>query len=201
MKFQIGPIPENDFDPDASWRSLREPGPLMVQVLAIPIGIATLALFLYLWLRAAKLENVEILVRYRALFVFSALMSFPLLIIVHELLHAVVHPGFGSRNESIIGAWPQTLLFYAHYCGEMTRNRFLVVFATPFLVISVVPLLIASMGVLPPQLASVAAWLSIWNSMFACGDIFGFFLFLWQIPPNTRVRNKGWYTYWKPIQG
>ncbi len=36
----------------------------------------------------------------------------------------------------------------------------------------------AAVGILPPPLASVAAWFSIWNALFACGDVFGFFLSL-----------------------
>jgi hypothetical protein len=67
-------------------------------------------------------------------------LSFPALILVHELLHAVVHPGYGFTDATVIGAWPSKLLFYAHYCGPLSRERFLLVFAMPTLVITGLPL-------------------------------------------------------------
>ena len=198
MRFHFGAIPQDDFEPDDSWQSLREPGPLLIQVYAFPIAIALLSLFAFLWMHFVTMGQLDIPNDYTVLFGIATVASLPLLIIAHELLHAVAHPGFGLQSASIIGAWPQKMLFYAHYCGALTRNEFLLVFAMPFVVISVLPLVIAAIGILPPPIASVAAWFSIWNSLFACGDVFGFFLLLSQIPANAIVRNKGWYTYWKP---
>jgi hypothetical protein len=198
MKFHIGAIPEDDFEPDDSWRAMREPGPLLMQLFALPIAIALLAIFAFLWMRFVRMEPLPILQESPVLFGLAVIASFPLLIFVHELFHAVAHPGYGLRPATIIGAWPEKLLFYAHYCGVLKRNQFLLVFAMPFLVISVLPLVIAAVGILPPSLASVAAWFSIWNALFACGDVFGFFLVLAQIPSNSMVKNKGWYTFWKP---
>ncbi len=198
MKFHFGAIPEDDFEPDDSWRALREPGPLLMQLFAFPIAIALLAIFAFLWKRFVAMEPLPIRQEHSMLFGLAAIASFPLLIIVHELFHAAAHPGYGRHPATIIGAWPVKLMFYAHYCGELKRNQFLLIFAMPFLAISVLPLVIAAVGILPPPLASVAAWFSIWNGLFACGDVFCFFLVLSQIPPNAIVRNKGWYTFWKP---
>jgi hypothetical protein len=197
VKFHFGAIPEDDFEPDDSWQALREPGPLLMQVFAFPIGIALLAVFIFLWQRVATLSPMQIPQQYAVLFALATIASLPLLVLVHELLHAVAHPGCGLQPATIIGAWPRKMLFYAHYCGALTRNAFLVVFAMPFMIISVLPLAIAAVGVLPPPLATIAAWFSIWNALFACGDVFGFFLVLSQIPANTIVRNKGWRTFWK----
>lgn len=198
MKFHLGAIPEDDFEPDDSWRAMREPGPFLMQLFALPIAIALLAVFAFLWTRFVTIEPLPILQEHPTLFGLAAIASFPLLIIVHELLHAAAHPGYGLHPATVVGAWPEKMLFYAHYCGVLKRNQFLIVFAMPFLAISVLPLVIATVGILPPPFASVAAWFSIWNALFACGDVFGFFLVLSQIPSNSIVRNKGWYTYWKP---
>ena len=197
MKLHLGAIPEDDFELDDSWQAMREPGPLLMQLFAFPIGIALLVLFAFLWQRVATLGPLQIPHEYLALFGLATFASIPLLIIVHELLHAVAHPGYGLRGTTIIGAWPRKMLFYAHYCGVLTRNAFLLVFAMPFIVITVLPLAIAAIGILPPSYATVAAWFSIWNALFACGDVFGFFLVLSQVPANSIVRNKGWRTYWK----
>ena len=198
MKIHIGAIPEDDFEPDDSWQALREPGPLLMQLFAFPIGIVLLVVFAFLWKQVATLGPLQIPQRYTAVFGLATILSLPLLIIVHELLHAVAHPGYGLQPATIIGAWPRKMLFYAHYCGALTRNAFLMVFAMPFMVISVLPLAIAAIDVVPPPFATIAAWFSIWNALFTCGDVFGFFLVMWQVPANSIVRNKGWRTYWKP---
>ena len=46
MRFQYGPIPEDDeFHPEAQgWSDLREPSPLIINLLAIPTAILLLAM-------------------------------------------------------------------------------------------------------------------------------------------------------------
>ena len=121
-----------------------------------------------------------------------------LVLVVHELLHAIIFPNFPGNPAILVGAWPRRLLFFAHYQGELTRNRFLVVFAMPTVVITILPLLAAVTGALPVSVLKPAAWLSVWNAAFACGDYIGFTLVLFQIPGNGICRNHGWRTYWKP---
>ena len=197
MRFHIGAIPE-DFEPDESWRSIYEPSPAWLQIFAVPIAIAMTVLFAYLWQNLTEFSSLTVHHGYQTLFAVATALSLPALILVHELLHAVAHPMFGLSSATLIGAWPSRLLFYAHYSGPLTRNRFLLVFAMPLLVISCVPLALAAAGLLPSSLQLIAAWFSIWNALFACGDVLGFFLLLLQVPSNALVQNKGWRSYWKP---
>ncbi|MFO0898325.1 MAG: DUF3267 domain-containing protein [Pirellulales bacterium] len=95
-------------------------------------------------------------------------------------------------------AWPSRLLFYAHYCGPLSRDRFLAVLVMPLLVITGLPLLLAALGWLPAWSTPVLASFSIWNALFACGDMVGLLLILAQIPRRAIVQNQGWRTYWKP---
>jgi len=199
MKFRIGAVPEDYFEPDDTWHAIREPGPLLMQLFAFPIGFALLAAFVFLWQSYVAMGPILVPKEYSLLFGLAAIASLPLLILVHELLHAVAHPGYGLQSASIIGAWPKKLLFYAHYCGALKRNEFLLVFAMPFLIISVLPLVVAILGILPPPLATTAAWFSIWNALFACGDVIGFCFVLAQIPRNSIVQNKGWRTFGKHV--
>ena len=170
-----------------------------MQFFAVPIGLGAAVLVGYCWHRVGVPASVHFEGRYAILFLVSLLLSFPALIVVHELLHAVVHPRFGRSPATIIGAWPSRLLFYAHYSGPLTRDRFLAVFAMPFLIITVLPLGLAATGLLPPALVMAAAWFSTWNAFFACGDYFGLALILAQVPRASIVQNQGWRTYWKPI--
>jgi hypothetical protein len=90
-------------------------------------------------------------------------------------------------------------MLYAHYSGPLTRNRFLAVFAMPLLVITVLPLVIAALGLVPKALFLPVAWFSTWNAMAACGDIFGIALILFQVPRGAIVQNQSWRTYWKLV--
>ena len=198
MRLHLGAIPD-EFTPDESWRPIREPGPLVMQAFALPIGLAVAFLVGYGWYLLETPTSLHFQQGQSIPFLIGVLLSMPALVVVHELLHAIVHPRLGFSRDSIIGAWPSRMLFYAHYSGPLTRDRFLLVFAMPFLIITVLPLAVAATGVLPPYWKLIAAWFSIWNALFACGDVFGFFLILAQVPRRAILQNQGWRTYWKPM--
>jgi hypothetical protein len=93
-----------------------------------------------------------------------------------------------------VGFWPSKLLFFAHYVGELSRDRFIAILLMPLLIITCVPLAIcAFMGLS----SALLAFASIVNALFACGDLFGVILLVWQLPSNATVRNQGWKTFWK----
>ncbi len=190
MRFHVGAIPATpDFSPDESWKPLREPTPWIMQSIACPIGFGVAGAVAVLWFTLTPLEFPT-----EVLSVTEFLLSFAALIVVHELIHAAVHPKAGRSPQSILGIWPSRLLFYAHYDGEITRNRFIAIFLMPLLVISLVPLLIAAVT----QLTSGwAAYLSTLNALSACGDILGAGIVLSQVPATATVRNQGWRTYWR----
>jgi hypothetical protein len=48
MRFHLGPIP-SDFTPDDCWRPLREPGPFVMQLCALPIGVGLMLAIGYCW--------------------------------------------------------------------------------------------------------------------------------------------------------
>lgn len=199
MRFHLGALPDN-FEPDEHWRPIVEPAPWMFQVLATPISLASGALFFYLWHRFLEFEKPHIPSGWETAWLVAMVISFPVLIMVHELIHAVFYPGYGLSKATLIGCWPSRMLFYAYHDGAVTRNRFLLVFVTPFLLISVLPLLIAAWIRLPEMVTSILAWFSIWNALFACGDVLGFLLILCQVPRRALVRNKSWRTFWQPTE-
>ena len=203
MRFHSGAVPEDpDFQPEAEgWRSIREPGPWMMQLIALPAAIILLLVsgaLLYLVLPNQFSLDRQLTGGLPPGWLVAILV---LVIPVHELIHAVLHPGWGFSSNSIIGLWSSRLLFYAHYEGAMSRNRFLLVFAGPYLVLSLLPVAaIAALRVLDASLGALAALalLSLWAGALASGDFVGFWLILSQIPNGALVRNKGWKTYWKP---
>ena len=116
-----------------------------------------------------------------------------LLIAVHEALHALAHPSFGLSRRSVIGFWPSRLLFYAHYEDCLSRNRLIFIFLLPTLVLSFLPLLLAT------TLDIRSGWLlfiSCLNALLAGVDILGVLLLIVQVPASATVQNEGYKTYW-----
>jgi hypothetical protein len=205
MRFHYGEIPEvGDFEPaEEGWLGIREPSPLLLNLLAVPTAFLIAGLIIGLlslvyeggevviWRSAEGSSSTNQLVLILAII----LVSIP----VHELVHALTHPRFGLSSRSILGFWLARGLFYAHYEGEMSRNRFLAILAMPFLILSLLPVAImAFIGSLAPlEVPSNLGFVAIVNGMFAAGDVLGFALLVSQIPNDAVVKNKGWKSFWK----
>jgi len=142
MKFHIGPIPESpDFAHDAPpWRGISDTSPWMLQILSLPLSFVTCAIFAYLWFTYTPLTLEQVFA--------PSLWAFFLLIIgviiTHELLHAAAFPTNQEPGCVVLGFWPSRFAFFAHFHGEMSRNRFLFVLLTPLAIISVLPLLLSA---------------------------------------------------------
>ena len=190
MRFQLGAIPDSpDFVPDASWRPLREPSPWLEKLLALPIGVFMAVTIAVLWFLITPLRSFIPTVS-----LLTVLLSFAGIVVVHEFIHALVHPRAGLSPRSILGYWPSRLFFYAHYDGELSRNRFLAVLLMPLFIISIIPLLVSAVIQVP---FGWVAFISEFNAFLACGDILAAGLVLFQIPAARIVRTHSWRTYWK----
>jgi len=208
MRLQLGPPPaDSEFVPASEgWNKLREPGPIGLQLLAVPVMLVTVALLVPAWQACVPgvLQGLSFTIHSNSpqgapstpiiaaitagIIVATAIGA---LIAVHEVLHALAFPTGGVR---FIGVWPTRLLFYAAYHGPMSRNRFLWVMVVPFLVLTITPLALAA--ILRTSHALVAVT-SILNGAFACGDLVGIALVASQVPANAEVRNQGWQTWWR----
>jgi hypothetical protein len=194
MRFHYGALPESeDFHPEADgWRNIREPGLVASQFMAILVGISIFFIWgacLVLFQKEAfsiQSSSIDINIGSLVLLLF--------IIPAHEFLHAIVHPGWGLSSKTIIGLWLSKGTFYVQYEGEMSRNRFLCVFITPFIILGVLPTVLI---VTIPGLMHNLLWLSLFGSILACGDLLGAGLIFFQIPHSAKVRDKSWKTYWK----
>src|SRR5262245_43081187 len=119
MRFHLGAISNSSsFVPDAPWKALRQaPAPWVENLLALPIGVFAAVLVTVLWIYLTPL---------RSIIPHISLPAYPLLFVgvgvVHEGIHALTHPMAGFSPRTILGFWAK-LGFYAHYDGEMSRNR------------------------------------------------------------------------------
>ena len=192
MRFHLGDIPSSsDFVPDASWKPLRQPSPWMELLAAYPIGFVAAGMVSILWLAITpfQLQDVTSTMSWRGF-----LVSFAGMGVVHELLHLVVHPMSGRSPHSIVGAGGPTTGVYAHYAGEMTRNRFVAILLMPLVIISFVPLLVAAVAQVSP---GWIAFISAFNALVACADTLDAGLVLFQIRAAATVRCRGLRIYWR----
>lgn len=188
MRFIRGPLPEDAaFQPEEEgWKAIREPGPVAMQFIAIPVIIVVGFLLLQVITLATPIEWRDIAPR--------ILPAFLLMIPVHELIHALVQPSFGMTPRTYIGVWPSHLLFYAYYDGELSRGRFAAILIAPTVVLTIIPLLLCvTLQWNSPALAALA----VANGIGAAGDLIGVFIVLTRIPAGVLVRNKGWRSYWR----
>ena len=189
MRFHVGPIPESGtFAPaEQGWEAMREPNPLLMQLVALPflalgVGLTVIAII--------EFTNIDLRLLTPTRFLSICLILVP----AHELIHAACYPRNQPSSDALIGFWPRRLLFYAHFDGPMRRNRFVAVLLAPTLALTAVPVALAACaGFASPLIAGVA----VVNSAFAYGDLFGAFLVAIQVPRTAWVRNKGWRTYWR----
>lgn len=202
MRFYIGQPPATpDFTPqEDGWTPLREPSPMVLNLIATPIGILAAVLIAMGW-EASNVRfefSSSVFGRFAPVIYLVAIfgIGLPLLIAVHELIHAFGYPKFGFTSSTMIAFWPSKLLFLAIHFDALRRNRLLLIYSLPLLAISILPLIVCrSLGIN----SGILMLASIANALFAGGDIFCFFLILAQVPSNALVRNQGWATWWKRV--
>src|SRR5437867_3650225 len=98
MRLHLGAIPSSpEFAPDAPWKPIREPTPWLLQLIATPLGILAAGLIAVLWFMVTPLRPTTPKVELS-----TFLLTFAGLVIVHELVHAAVHPMAGRSPHSIL---------------------------------------------------------------------------------------------------
>jgi hypothetical protein len=192
MRFHIGSIPKD---------STFQPGFALKQMLAFPVAIL-ISLFLLVCF-SLILDNSDSSNQGLITISSSNWWQLPLVMVffvpLHELLHAVCHPGAGMSNKTIIGIQPKNFSIFTHYEDSMTRTRLLVTVIMPFIVLSIVPIAVLSFFQmsLGMEMVSLLILLSIFNGMASSADIMVFTLVLFQIPNHAITKGHGWKIYWK----
>jgi hypothetical protein len=200
VRFKLGPVPEDEaFDPDADgWIRLREPRSGRLMLMAVPLGMALAALPLWLWTQLLPIQMpaassgfaFSVDVRQFA-GVVLAVVGF---VVIHEVLHTL--PAFiaGRSRDVVIGFWPRYFTPYAALTGAFPRDGQLLIGATPFLVLTLIPFPLAIMF---PQAVWWLAALSVVNALGSGADLIMLFLLARQVPRAAVIRNQGTATYWR----
>lgn len=209
MRFNVGLPPTNpDFSPgQPGWTQLNLPNPYLLTLIGIPIGGLTAFVLILGW---EKLFPLDAEFGFRipgvghwVIFAIPFLLIAGLLLVVfvHELLHCLGHPKCGLSSQSCIGVWPTKLLFYATYLGGIGRNRYLLLGMLPFLVLSVLPLVVcAAIGEVGVTTLTLLSAVSVFNGFSSCGDFLIFPIIVFQVPSGAVIHDHGWDMYWKVIE-
>ncbi len=194
MRFINGPIPESQtFDPVAAgWTPLRAPNERRFVAAAmlwtVPFLLAATMLFLH---AAPALRTAFRLQSW-------SLPSFLLLLLglvpAHEFIHALAY-GCGLRSPNlVVGVWRQRGIPYVLCDEPLARRRVLFMLAAPFCGLTLLPLL--AVPFLSEPLHSCVFFFSLLHAALCVGDAATFLRLLRQAPPEARVHNQGWQTYW-----
>ena len=191
MKFHFGKIPDAvDFSPEKeNWTPIKEPSPWLAQLFALPIGFTLAALFLYLWVHLTPATGYNFAATLIHIFI-----GIPFTVIVHELIHTLAHPQNGRSDNTILGYWPSKMIFYAHYDGILSKQRFIAILVLPFIFISILPLLLCIFFSID---SSFLMFVSVFNTLCSCVDLLGVIIIFFQVPPAAITRNKVWKTYYR----
>lgn len=115
------------------------------------------------------------------------------MVICHEALHLLAFPGAGLNANTVIGIWPQLASPYVQYISPMRRNRFLFACILPFLILSILPLILVLAGFEP---ISYLSWISVGNSVGASSDLFIVGKVLLTVPAGAMVLESDGKVYW-----
>ena len=207
MRFVIGPPPDvDDFDPKVSgWHRVHELGPWPLVLLGSILGIPLCASFIFAWSSFVQIPmSLQIDLRNQSpwpiiagilITVFSLIASIAAVIVVHEFIHALAFPRMGFTRSTIVGVWPSRLLPYAAYVDEVYCIHLLFVLLAPLLLLSVVPVVLCA---LTGSNIGVFAAVSCFNALLSGGDVVMAATILFQVPLFAKIRNSGWYSWWKP---
>lgn len=87
--------------------------------------------------------------------------------------------------------------FYAYNSRVLKRNRYLLVYIAPFIVLSIIPTIIMLFLDFKSDLLLLIV---LFNALGSCVDIFSCVLILLQVPKEGLVVNSEEKTYWKVVE-
>lgn len=198
MRFRVGAVPVDPrFQPDEeAWRKLKEPSFGVLILLALPVAALLVAGMLVGWAAVARASGADEGIRFsiNPATMLVSLGALVALVVIHELAHVLALPRLGLTSRTVVGFWPSKLTPYVSYEGELARNRAIAAGLSPFVFLSLFPLLA---GVL---FAWIPAWLvalSTINALASSADLIGAALLAFQLPRRAVVRSKGLQTWWR----
>lgn len=207
MRIQIGEPPASTESPlhEQGWRRVEGPKSSSAYLGAALIGIALTSMLLALIIAASILspaENSNGPEADQATPWAVIILTLPLSIAAHELIHIALHPDHGLSPASILVIWPRRLRFGAYYEGFMTRSRWLTMRLAPLAILTFLPAAIMMAAPTPRSIAveTSLALLLLVNALGSGGDILAAIWVLLHLPPQATLRFHQGKAYWTQVE-
>ena len=208
MHVRRGNIPAiTGFDPQAEGlHTIRSPGSGLSHLLASLTGLFLLVVpiaGLCLVLSTLAIPNPDVDPNYVPPVAWGA-VSLAILsyIPLHELLHLLWHPRFGSSDQSILVFWPSKLQFGVYYEGCMSRTRWVLMRIAPFVLLSAVPAAVVAVlqyvAFTHPTRTFIEV-VMVLNAVGSGADLAAVFLVMPQVPRSAWLCFRGGTAYWKQM--
>jgi hypothetical protein len=131
----------------------------------------------------------------------GVVLALVLFIPLHELAHALWHPGGLSSPQTVLVLWPARLRFGVYFEGCMTRGRWLAMRLAPVLLLSVLPAGLLALFYWLPVAYPLQVFLEVLllvNGIGSGGDVVAVMWVLRQVPSGAQVCFAAGKAYWRP---
>ena len=132
-----------------------------------------------------------------------SLIVLALFIPLHELVHLLGQPEWGTSSRSVVVLWPAKLRFGVYYEGCMSRRRWLGMRLAPLVVLSLLPMCVLALLQLQARIVELELCLIILmvvNALGSGGDVIAALVVISQVPPTAQLCFRDGRAYWRPAQ-
>ena len=185
--FRIGHPPQVDLPVRESWECIKvlEHKQILCSIgIGVTAAIAMAIIWIYLYPESLSFGSPS----WNEFFISTAVLTFG-----HEILHLFGLPKAGFGSSTTFGIWPKLCSPYVQHTVPMSRDRFILAAALPFLVLTIVPLLLAEYKAYIDYLS----WISVLNSIGAGHDLLLCFVAVFNLPAKAQVLESDKFIYWK----
>lgn len=182
----------------SEWIPLKEPKnlisaillsiPLMISNALISLGVINIFSTISLKEFGLTSDSISLTININLGIIFLLV----LLVLLHEILHLIFIPNIIKSEKTLIGF----TLFggFVTTEEEISKSRYILITATPFIIISIIlPLMLSFFGLLTSSLK----FLILLNSIASSVDILNLLIILKQVPKKGIIKSNGPKTYWK----
>jgi len=205
MRIQFGPPQANTspgIEPDAG-QPIRQPGRWTSAILATLAGMVLLSVPVAVSIAYSVLfsdPEAESAFQKTAIPWAGILIFIILCIIAHKILHALLHPGFGFTDSTVLFLGWKKLRFGVYYEGLIPRARWIAMRLIPLLVLTLLPLaaILIFFGRLTYAWETYLIILILTNSLGSGGDLIAVAIVLRQVPAKGVLNFHRGRAYWLP---
>lgn len=182
---------------EKGWRKLKEPSNLLLACVAsLPFMLigSAINLALLVWLNPEMfnfLNAASLKLTFRLEHLLLCIMALYTYMFLHEMLHAMLIPGFSRSDKTVWGL--RAGFGFVYTAEQISKWRFVVISLAPYCVLSVIATLaLSALNVMNGYIAFIL----LANAAGSCVDFLNVTLVLVQVPHHGKLVSNGNQTYY-----